>query len=207
MINYSPEKMGDVAGHRMHKDLFQRAIERGYLNNHILLKGPHGIGKSSIARIVSRELLWDTRMDLKIINCQDEKPSDIYESIKYFTKTATIGSEHKIVIFEEIDELRKDFQVKIEPYLDDTSDKGDRNTVFIATTNCIENGSSDISSKLWDIFDHREFGILEESEIREYAERINREYEIGLSGELIDKVVEKAEGKPRRVNQILGRYE
>ena len=206
MINYKPEKLEDVAGHRMHKDLFQRAIERGYLNNHILLKGPHGVGKSSIARIVSRELLWDMMMDLKIVNCQDEKPSEVYESIKYFSKTATIESEHKIVILEEIDELRKDFQVKLEPYLDDTSDKGDRSTKFIATTNCVDD-ASDISSKLWDIFDHREFDRLEDSEIRDYAERINREYEIGLSGELIDMVVEKAEGKPRRVNQILGRYE
>lgn len=206
MINYKPEKMEEVAGHDIHKDLFQRAIKRGYLNNHILLKGPHGVGKSSIARILSRELLWDTLMDLKIVNCQDEKPSDVYESIKYFTKTATIGSEHKIVILEEIDKLRKDFQAKLEPYMDDTSDKGERDTIFIATTNCVDD-TSEISSKLWDIFDHREFDRLEDSEIRGYAERINREYGIGLSDKLIDKVVDKAEGKPRKVNQIMGRYE
>lgn len=202
---YQPEKLEDIVGHERQKEAVQVALDRGRFNNHILLKGSHGVGKSSFARAIMNESTSDDNLDKTWISAARRENKEILEKIQTYFDHIALGGQ-KIIVIDEIDEIRKNYQTKLEPLLDPVSPQNYSDTVVIATTNCIEN-KGDLTSKLWDIFDHRHFKKLSDDEIREFIDRMESQNSLDLDKEFIDQVVEKADGKPRRAKQVISRYE
>ena len=108
---YRPKKLDEVINQKHVVESLKSWIkEKGI--PHIILAGPAGIGKTTIALCIARELFGDTwRDNLLETNASDERGIDIVRGkIKDFARTKPIGSDFRIIFLDEADSLTPEAQ-------------------------------------------------------------------------------------------------
>lgn len=83
------------------KDVFKGYIAKGELEQHLLLAGPSGLGKTTIARAIANEL----NASLLVINASADGNIDtLRNEIKNFASAGSVlGNKQKIVLLDEAD--------------------------------------------------------------------------------------------------------
>ena len=65
---YRPEKLSDMVGQEEAVSLIQGQLDNNELTHAYLFSGPRGVGKTTLARIIAKELGCDPVFDLSLIH-------------------------------------------------------------------------------------------------------------------------------------------
>lgn len=124
---YRPQRLEDYIGNDHIKQKFSEYIENGKLENHILLYGKQGTGKSTAAKI----LVGNMDVDYLYINASDTNSvDDVRTTIKRYISTAGMGNQ-KIVILDEFDYMSTNAMAALRNMMERYSDT----SKFILTAN------------------------------------------------------------------------
>ena len=127
---YRPKTLNDIVLSSETRDILNKFKEDKSIPN-LLLVGPPGVGKTSIAKIIVNHIL---ECDYLYINASDENGIDmIREKVKGFASSATFNPI-KVVILDESDFLTQPAQAALRNIIEEYS----VNTRFILTCNYIE---------------------------------------------------------------------
>jgi len=107
---YRPQVIDDCILPDETKKTFKEFVEKGEIPN-LLLAGPPGIGKTTIAKALCNEL----RADYYVINGSDEGRflDTVRNQAKNFASTVSLtgSSKHKVIIIDEADNTGNDVQL------------------------------------------------------------------------------------------------
>ena len=127
---YRPKTIDDCILPKTIKKTFQDFVERGEIPN-MLLSGPPGIGKTTVAKALCHQL----GADFYVINGSDEGRflDTVRNSAKNFASTVSLTSDskHKVIIIDEADNTTSDVQLLLRASIEEFS----KNCRFIFTCN------------------------------------------------------------------------
>ncbi len=112
------------------KKTFKEFLNKGEIPN-MLLAGPPGVGKTTVAKALCNEL----GVDFYVINGSDEGRflDTVLNNAKNFASTVSLASEakHKVIIIDEADNTRNDVQLLLRAFIEEFAG----NCRFIFTCN------------------------------------------------------------------------
>lgn len=104
---YRPEGWGDVVGQDHIVKAISGALESGKIAHAYLLCGPRGTGKTTIARIIARELGTSVN-DIYELDAASNRGIDDVRNIKENVGTMPFDSKYKVYILDEVHMFTKD---------------------------------------------------------------------------------------------------
>jgi len=104
---YRPETFDDVIGQDHIVKAISGALEAGKVSHAYLLCGPRGTGKTTIARIIAREL-GSSVNDIYEIDAASNRGIDDIRDIRESVHTSPFDSKYKIYILDEVHMFTKD---------------------------------------------------------------------------------------------------
>jgi len=127
---YRPTTIDECILPKSIKQTFQDFVDRGEIPN-MLLSGPPGIGKTTVAKA----LCYQLGSDYYVINGSDEGRflDTVRNSAKNFASTVSLTSDskHKVIIIDEADNTTSDVQLLLRASIEEFS----KNCRFIFTCN------------------------------------------------------------------------
>ena len=127
---YRPKTIDDCILPDSIKKTFKDFLNRGEIPN-MLLAGPPGVGKTTVAKALCNEL----GVDFYVINGSDEGRflDTVRNNAKNFASTVSLSSEakHKVVIIDEADNTGNDVQLLLRAFIEEFA----ANCRFIFTCN------------------------------------------------------------------------
>ncbi|WP_049900529.1 replication factor C small subunit [Halococcus agarilyticus] len=188
---YRPETLAEVVGH---EDIVGR-LESYVAGNdlpHLLFSGPAGVGKTTSAMAIAREVYGDDwRENFLELNASDERGIDVVrDRIKDFARTSFGGYDYRIIFLDEADALTSDAQSALRR----TMEQFANNTRFILSCN--------YSSQIIDPIQSRcavfRFGPLAEEAVGEYVSGVAEREGIEVTDDGVDALVYAADGDMRK---------
>ena len=104
---YRPSTLDDVVMSSQNRNIFKKFQESREIPN-LLFVGPAGIGKTSLAKIICKDML---ECQYLYINASDENGIDVIRTkVTSFAMTKSFDGEIKCIILDETDGLSNDAQ-------------------------------------------------------------------------------------------------
>lgn len=104
---YRPENFTDVLGQEHIVKAIKGALDAGKVAHAYLLCGPRGTGKTTIARIIARELGTSTNDVYELDGASNRKIEDVRE-IRENIRTLPFDSKYKVYILDEVHMFTKE---------------------------------------------------------------------------------------------------
>ena len=194
---YRPTKFVGVVGQ---EDVIKRveSLTNSLNIPHLLFAGPAGVGKSTLALIVVKELFKENWKENYLeLNASDERGINVVrEKVKNFARTKSIGNvPFKVIFLDEADALTPEAQQALRRIMENYS-----NTCrFILSCN--------YSSKIIDPIQSRcaifRFKLLEKKDIEKYLSIIILRENLSITPEAMEILYEGCEGDCRRAVNLL----
>lgn len=125
---YRPKNLDDMVLSEANRNAFIAYGKQGEIQ-HCLFAGPPGIGKTSLAKIISKDIL---KCQYLYINASDENGIDtIRTKVVNFAQTRSLDGKIKIIILDEVDGLTPDAQRALR----NTMEEYGKTTRFVLTAN------------------------------------------------------------------------
>jgi len=192
---YRPDKLEDMIKTNFDYEYFENVIKEKRLKNHILLTGNAGIGKTTLSKILVKELNADSIW----INASLERGIDtIREEIVSFAHSKSFGGIPKIIQLEECDSLTQDAWKALRPIMEEYSG----NVLFIATCNYPEN----IPAPLLSRFEKFEFKQIPKNDMINRIKQILDYEEINYSIDKFDYLYRYANGDMRSMINFVQKH-
>ncbi len=194
---YRPQMFSEIVGHN---DIIKRVEAFVKQKNvpHLLLAGRAGIGKTTLAMVIAKELFGENwKENFLDLNASDDRGIDtVRVKIKDFARTKSIGTDlQKIVHLDECDSLTKEAQQALRRTMENYAG----NARFILSCN--------VQSKIIDPIKSRcavfRFKPLERKDMVEIIERIAKAEKLQIAEKTIDALYEVCEGDMRRMVNML----
>lgn len=194
---YRPQTISDVIGHHKIKERISTMITKQQMP-HLLLAGPAGVGKTSMALCIAKDLFGDTwKNNVLELNASDERGIDVIRTkVKDFARTKAIGNvPFKIIYLDESDALTRDAQQAL------------RRTMENFTNTCRFILSCNYSSKLIDPIQSRcaifRFAPLAREDIDKYVINICNQEKLSYDEDSLEALYETTQGDCRKITNLL----
>lgn len=193
---YRPQTLGEFHGQEVIKKRIEALLKSGSLP-HMMFAGPPGVGKSTLALIVARELFGDAwRENFLELNASDARGIDVIRNeVKDFARTKALSGGLKIIFLDECDALTREAQQALRR----TMEMYASSTRFILSCN--------FSSKIIDPIMSRcavfRFKPLEESELMKVIENVSANEKLKLDDAAKQALIKVSHGDVRRVQNVL----
>ncbi|PIN89720.1 replication factor C small subunit [Candidatus Pacearchaeota archaeon CG10_big_fil_rev_8_21_14_0_10_34_76] len=194
---YRPVKFEEVVGQQEVVKRLKSLVQAMNIP-HLLFAGPAGIGKSTLALIIVKELYGSTWRDNYLeLNASDERGIDVVrQKVKDFARTKALGAvPFKVIFLDEADALTKEAQQAL------------RRTMENYTNTCRFIMSCNYSSKILDPIQSRcvvlRFKLLEKKDIAEVIKRVAEKEKVNLQENAVEELYEASEGDCRRAINLL----
>jgi DNA polymerase-3 subunit gamma/tau len=202
---YRPAKLEDVVGQDDAVRQLRDWLKRKRVPHALLLSGPSGVGKTTIARILRKELNC-SKNDFYEINAAESRGIDTVREVQGRMGLSPLGGDCRIWLFDEAHQLTRreggDAQTALLKTLEDTPD----HVYFIlATTNpngllpTIQGRCSQLTLK--PIPERLLVKMMEDVMGKHDGEHV-------ITGEVYEKIAEAADGSARKalviLNQVMG---
>jgi len=194
---YRPLKFSDMVGQ---EGIIQRieSLTNSLNIPHLLFAGPAGIGKSTLALIIVKELFKENWKENYLeLNASDERGINVVrEKVKNFARTKSLGNvSFKVIFLDEADALTPEAQQAL------------RRTMENYSSTCRFILSCNYSSKIIDPIQSRcaifRFRLLEKKDVEKVLKLISEKENLSITPEAIETIYEGSEGDCRRAINIL----
>jgi replication factor C small subunit len=194
---FRPQNFQEVKGQEKIVERVKAFVDQKNMP-HLLLAGPAGVGKSTLALIVARQLFGETwRNNFLELNASNERGIDVVRNtIKDFARVRALGdAPFKIIFLDECDSLTKEAQQALRRTMEN----------YVSSTRFIL--SCNYSSKIIDPIQSRctvfRFKPLSKDQIESYVKNIATQEKLTLSEDAIESMVDVSNGDVRKVTNIL----
>ena len=197
---YRPLKLDGVVNQKSIIDGITNLIAKPEEMPNFLFSGPAGVGKTTVALCVAREILGDYWKDYTLeLNASDERGINmVRERVKMFARYSTMASSKipfKIIILDEADEMTGDAQTALRRIIEDSA----RSTRFILICNYLSQIIEPIQSRCV-IF---RFTNMKEEDVVKHLEGICKKEKVKYDAKALSLIHEATEGDLRHAINAL----
>lgn len=197
---YRPTKLADVINQKSIVDGIRNLILKAEEMPNFMFSGPAGVGKTTLALCIAREVLGVYWKDYTLeLNASDERGINmVRERVKMFARYSTMASSQipfKIVILDEADEMTGDAQTALRRIIEDSA----RSTRFILICNYLSQIIEPIQSRCVIL----RFTNLKEGDVVKQLENLCRKEKVKFDGEALSAIYEATEGDLRHAINVL----
>jgi len=192
---YRPKMLKDIVGQGPIVDRLEAYVKARSMP-HLLFAGPAGVGKTTAAMCMAREMFGDITHDFLELNASDERGIDVVRvKIKDFARTRPINGDFKMIFLDESDSLTNDAQNAM------------RRTMEQYTATCRFILSCNYSSKIIEPIQSRcavfRFTRVAKENVKKYLERIMASEGGKCDDKGLEAILYVSEGDMRRAVNIL----
>ncbi len=184
---FRPKSLKRIVGNNETVKALENMLEKGTLPHSILFHGPSGCGKTTLARILVREL-GCKNMDFEERNSADIRGIDSIRSIINNMHLQPVG-DCRVYLIDETHKMTNDAMNASLKMLEDTPD----HVYFFLCTTEPEKLIKTIRNRCTSM----PVSPVKEKDLRTLAKRIMRKEKMSVADEVIDELIDKAEGSPR----------
>lgn len=193
---YRPRSLKTVIGNQATVKTLANMFERGTLPHTILLHGESGTGKTTIARIIKKELECSD-VDFKEVNCSDNRGIDTIREIRRIMNMKPTGGDVRIWLLDECHRLTGEAMDAALKILEDTPS----HVYFILCTTDPQKLIKTIKTRCCQL----PMELLSDNDEKRLIQRVLKKEEEELDDDLIDKIIDAANGSSRKALVILDR--
>ncbi len=196
---YRPSKLSDVIDQTEIIGSLNSLLKNQSEMPHLLFSGSAGVGKTSVALCISKQILGDHWLDNTLeLNASDERGINmVRERVKKFSRFAGMFTEipFKIIILDEADEMTYDAQTALRRIIEDTA----RICRFILIANNISKIISPIQSRCA-VF---KFTTIPEKDAISYLKSIAKKEKIKTDDKALKAIFDHSEGDLRHAINLM----
>lgn len=198
-LKHRPTKLNEMVGQDTAIDDIKRFIKRNQIPHAILFTGPSGCGKTTLARILKRKLKCSDD-DFNEINIGDFTGIETVRGIRMHMQLMPMGGNTRIWLIDEAHQMTKQAQNAFLKILEEPPDW----VYFFLATTAPGRLLPTIRTRCTEIAVH----AVSPDKLAELVQRIAANEDATLEDYVIDKIVDRSEGSPRKalvlLNQIMG---
>lgn len=190
-LKYRPTQFSEIVGNRMNAIVLDNMVQAGQVPPGLLFSGPSGVGKTSAARILARELKATDVIEVDAASTGGvEAIRDLLDVTRYST-----GGGYRIIILDEAQSItRQGFEALLK-----TLEEPPADTIFVLCSTAPHKILDMILFRLIEF----EFRAVSENDILSRLVFIASEEIIPTDDDLLRHIAQRAQGNVRRAVQML----
>ncbi len=196
---YRPFKLSDVVNQKSIVNAVKNLIKNPEEMPNLLFTGPAGVGKTTVALCIARELLGDYWKDYTLeLNASDERGINmVRERVKMFARYSGMATKipFKVIILDEADEMTGDAQTALRRIIEDSA----KSTRFVLICNYLSQIIEPIQSRCV-IF---RFTNLPEEDVVAHLATVCKQEKVKYDEKALSLIYEFTEGDLRHAINVL----